>query len=71
MEISRDERGPYLVLPFERADEVRGVLSVLGIAFEDDPGDGAGCAGPVWTMLRLDEASLDRAGGERVLRERL
>ena len=63
MKISYDDRGPHLVLPLERADEVRERLVSLGIRFEEDDADGAGCAGPVWTVLRLDEATLARAGG--------
>jgi hypothetical protein len=71
VQVSHDDRGPYLVLPFERADDVRALLISLGIGFDDEQQDGAGCAGPVWVVLRLDAASLDRCGGVSMLEQRL
>lgn len=71
MQISHDDRGPCLVLPFERADEVRARLTSLGVGFVEDDADGAGCAGPVWVVLRLDADSLDASGGAPALEHRL
>jgi len=71
LQVSHDERGPYLTLPFERADEVRALLTSIGVGFEEDEQHGAGCAGPVWVMLRLDSTSLDEQGGPALLDERL
>ena len=70
MELCHDERGPHLVLPYERVEEARELLASLGIVFHEEDGSGAGCAGPVWLVLRLDAASLEAAGGAAVLATR-
>ena len=60
--IEVDERGPFVAVGFERADEARAGLTKLGIPFDDASDQGAGCAGPVWAELRLDEAAWEAAG---------
>lgn len=67
MQVSHDDRGPYLVLPFDRADDVRSTLISIGVDFHEDEQDGAGCAGPVWVVLRLDAGSLEQHGGASML----
>lgn len=71
MKVCHDERGPHLVVPFELADEVRARLVALGLPFEEDEEASAGCAGPVWSVLRLEARSLSAFGGSRRLEARL
>jgi len=60
--IEVDERGPFVAVGFERADEARAALTARGLPFEDASDQGAGCAGPVWAELRLDAAAWEAAG---------
>ena len=60
--IEVDERGPFVSVGFERAEEARDRLLERGLRFEDVSDQGAGCAGPVWAELRLDPASWEAAG---------
>jgi hypothetical protein len=62
MRVEVDERGPFVAVGFERADEARARLVELGIPFHDASDQGAGCAGPVWAELRLDLAAWESAG---------
>jgi len=62
--LSRDERGPYLAVGFERVEEVRRELLAAGVPFEEDPPEG--CTGPVYAVLRLAE-DVDHAAVERAL----
>ena len=56
----------------ERSPVVRFALLIsIGIHFDEDDQDGAGCAGPVWVVLRLDMTSLAQQGGASMLDERL
>lgn len=54
--IERDERGPFLMIALERADEARLALIDAGIPFDESDADGAGCAGPQIAVLRFTEA---------------
>lgn len=62
MRVEVDERGPFVAVGFERAQEARARLVELAIPFEDVSDHGAGCAGPVWAVLRLDAAAWEAAG---------
>lgn len=62
MRVEVDERGPFVAVGFEQAQEARALLVELGIPFEDVSDQGAGCAGPVWAQLRLDVAAWEAAG---------
>ena len=63
--IQSDEKGLFLAVGPERADEVRTVLSNATIPFVEDDPDGAGCAGPGTVVFRLgrgvEESTLYRA----------
>ena len=61
--VGMDERGPFVAVGFERAEEARARLVKLAIAFTDTSEEVVGCAGPpVWVELRLDPASWEAAG---------
>lgn len=53
MSLSRDERGPYLAVGFERVEAVRAALLAAGVPFQEDPPEG--CTGPVYAVLRFPE----------------
>lgn len=63
MQISFDATGPHVLAPFEQAVELRQQLMDLGLSPVEDEVDGAGCAGPVWVVLRIDQEALEAAGG--------
>lgn len=62
MRVEVDARGPLVAVGFEQLEEACGRLVELGIPFEDVSDQGAGCAGPVWAVLRLDAAAWKAAG---------
>ena len=64
MSLAHDERGPYLAVGFERAEEVRAALLEAGVPFAEDPLEG--CTGPVYAVLRFSE-DVDPAAVERAL----
>ena len=61
MRVELDERGPFVAVGYERVQEARARLVELGIPFVDVSEQSAGCAGPVWAVLRLDAATWEAA----------
>jgi len=65
--IERDERGAYLTVGLDRADELREALSGAGVAFAEEGDENCGCGGPVLAVFRLEQ---DPEGKHFLLGER-